>query len=80
MEMFSFFQTRKVINIAYFNGFHGKKFFYRKKFQLYEFVCHTGTRKNLFTSNVSVTTLIKFEGLPAKKTWKILRGIFLELP
>ena len=46
---------------------------------VYEFVCHTGTCKNLFTSNISVTTLIEFEGLPAK-TWKILREIFLELP
>ena len=80
MEMFPFFQNRKVINIAYSNGFHAKKnFSIGKKFQLYEFVCHTGTRKNLFTSNTSVTTLIEFEGLPAK-TWKILREIFLELP
>ena len=78
--MFPFFQNRKVINIAYSNGFHAKKnFSIGKKFQLYEFVCHTGTRKNLFTSNISVTTLIEFEGLPAK-TWKILREIFLELP
>ena len=79
MEMFSFFQNRKVINIAYSNGFHAKKIFYRKKFQLYEFVCHTGTRKTLLTSNISVTTLIEFEGLSAQ-TWKILREIFLELP
>ena len=43
MKMSLFFSFRKVINIAYFNSFHAKKIFHRKKFQQYEFVCHTST-------------------------------------
>ena len=53
-----------------------KKFSIGKKFQLYEFVCQLAHVKICLHR---ITTLIEFEGLPAK-TWKILREIFLELP
>ena len=76
MELFLFLLTRKVINIAYFDSFHAKKNFYTEKnssnTNLFATLAHV---KILFTSYA----LIKFEVFPAK-TWKISRGIFLELP
>ena len=73
MEMFLFFQNRKVINIAYANGFHAKKNFLSEKNSSYTNLFATLAHVKICLHRI--TTLIEFEGLPAK-TWKILRGNF----
>ena len=73
MEMFLFFQNRKVINIAYANGFHAKKNFLSEKNSSYTNLFATLAHVKICLHRI--TTLTEFEGLPAK-TWKILRGNF----